>query len=271
MTLPRLGFGTHQMTDRRECVDAVETALAAGYRHVDTAQLYGNEKFVGEAVATSDVDREEVVVATKVWQDSLARDDVLASTRQSLERLGVDTIDVLYAHWPREDYDPEETLSAFDELREEGLIERVGLSNFTPDLLEEAREHLSAPIFANQVEMHPLLPQEELVAYAQEHDHWLVAYAPIARNKVADVPEIREVAEKHDASPAQVSLAWLLAKDNVAAIPKAASAEHIRDNWAARDLDLDEADVAKIDGIERRERIIDPKDAPWNEGSNGPT
>ena len=177
----------------------------------------------------------------------------------------MDDLDLLYVHWPRDTYDAEGTLPAFDELREEGKIEHVGLSNFTPEQLDEARSVLDAPIFAHQVEMHPLLQQEELQEYAREDDHWLVAYAPVARGEVAEVDEIQEVAERNDATPYQVSLAWLAAKENVAAIPKTSSEEHLRDNLAARELDLSEEDIDTIDGIEREERFIDPDDAPWNQ------
>jgi 2,5-diketo-D-gluconate reductase B len=263
--LPRVGLGTYDNTDPEQCATIVETALETGYRHLDTAQEYDNEAAVGDGVARADVDREEVFLATKVWDDSLAHDDVLATTEESLERLGVDAVDLLYVHWPRDTYDPEETLSAFDELRDEGTIDHVGLSNFTPALLDEARDHLDAPIFAHQVEMHPLLQQEELQEYAREHDHWLVAYAPVARGKVTEVDEIRDVAEKHGVTPYQVSLAWLTEKENVAAIPKTSSEEHLRDNFEARNVDLDDDDVAAIDGIEREERLIDPDDAPWNQ------
>jgi 2,5-diketo-D-gluconate reductase B len=119
-------------------------------------------------------------------------------------------------------------------------------------------------VFANQVEMNPMLPQNELVEYGQENDINLVAYSPLARGKVFDVPEVQEVAEKHDASAAQVSLAWVLQRDGVAAIPKASSEAHIRDNWGAKDLELDDEDVAKIESIETRERQVDPDFGPWN-------
>ncbi|WP_440008142.1 aldo/keto reductase [Halomicrococcus sp. SG-WS-1] len=263
--LPRIGLGTYDNTDPEQCADVVAAALEMGYRHVDTAQEYDNEAYVGEGIAQANVDREDVFLATKVWDDNLAHDDVLASTNESLDRLGVDSLDLLYVHWPRDTYDAEDTLPAFDELYDEGTIDHVGVSNFTPDQLDTARETLDAPIFAHQVEMHPLLQQEELQEYAREHDHWLVAYSPVARGKVTEVDEIREVAEKHDATPYQVSLAWLAAKENVAAIPKTSSEEHLQDNFEARKIDLDDEDVAAIDGIEREERIVDPDDAPWNQ------
>ncbi|WP_368276167.1 aldo/keto reductase [Halorussus marinus] len=262
--MPRLGLGTWQNTEGDQCAESVRTALEAGYRHIDTAQAYDNEESVGEGIAAADVDREDVFLATKIWTSNLAHDDVLSTAEESLDKLGVDYVDLLYVHWPANEYDPEGTLSAFDQLYEEGLIENVGVSNFEPRHLDEAREILDAPVFANQVEMHPLLPQDELVEYGREHDVNLVAYSPLARGEVFDVPEIQDIAEKHDASPAQVSLAWLLQRDGVAAIPKATSEEHILDNWGARDLDLDDEDVAKIESIDTRERQVDPDFGPWN-------
>ncbi|AZH27172.1 aldo/keto reductase [Haloplanus aerogenes] len=260
--MPSLGIGTWQNTDPEACANAVATALEMGYRHVDTAQAYDNEASVGEGLARADVPREDVFLATKVWIDELAYDDVLATTQESLEKLGVDYVDLLYVHWPAREYDPEDTLAAFDELYDEGLIERIGISNFEPDQVDEAIETADAPIFANQIECHPLLPQEELRAHCADRDVEVVAYSPLARGEVFDVPEIQEVAEKHGVSEAQVSLAWLREK-GVTAIPKATSEGHIRDNWESLTLDLDDDDVATIDGIERREREVDPGFAPW--------
>jgi 2,5-diketo-D-gluconate reductase B len=262
--MARLGLGTWQNTDPDACAESVRQALEMGYRHVDTAQAYDNETAVGEGIARADVAREDVFLATKVWTSNLAHDDVIHTVTQSLDRLGVDYVDLLYVHWPADEYDPEDTLSAFDQLYDDGLVENVGVSNFEPRHLDEAQEILDAPLFANQVEMHPLLQQDDLVAYATENDVNLVAYSPLARGKVFDVPEIQAVAEKHDASAAQVSLAWLLQRDGVAAIPKASSEAHIRDNWGARDLQLDDEDVAKIEGIDQRDRQVDPSFGPWN-------
>ncbi|WP_411963998.1 aldo/keto reductase [Haloferax sp. YSMS24] len=260
---PKLGFGTYKLEDREECIEAVTTALDVGYRHVDTAQMYDNEAFVGDALAESDVDVEDIFLATKLDTDNLAYDDVIETAHESADRLGVDTIDLLYVHWPLDSYDEDGTLSALDELYDDGLIDNVGLSNFRPDQLESAIEKLDAPVFAHQVEMHPMLPQAELRELAAESDHHLVAYSPIARNDVAENDTIVEIAEKHDASPAQVSLAWVMAKGAVP-IPKAASPDHIRDNFAALELELDADDVAAIDAIETDHRIVDFDSAPWN-------
>lgn len=264
MDLPRLGFGTYQLTDPDRCRAAVEAALETGYRHVDTAEYYGNEAAVGAGIAASAVRREDVIVASKVWRDRLGYDDFLDSARDRVELLGVDTLDLLYVHWPLGAYDPEETLPALLDAREEGLTRHVGLSNFTPAGLDDAIDHLGEPPAAHQVELHPLCQQKKLRDHARRHDYWLVAYAPIARNAVADVPEIRAVAEKHDATPAQVSLAWALSKDHVAVVPKSGTPSHIRENYAARDLELDDEDVAKIDGIDREKRVVDFPNAPWN-------
>jgi diketogulonate reductase-like aldo/keto reductase len=243
----------------------VEAALDMGYRHVDTAQIYRNEKGIGEGIAAADVDREDVFLATKVWIDQLAPEDVKRSTDESLEKLGTEYLDLLYVHWPAKAYDPEGTMAAFSDLVDDGKIERIGVSNFEPHHVDEAAEVLGEYPFANQVEIHPLLQQEELRAHAEEHDYELVAYSPLARGKVFDVPEVVDVAEKHDVSPAQVSLAWLRAKD-ITAIPKATSTDHIEDNFGSLSLGLDEEDVAAIDAIETTDRRVNPDFGPdaWN-------
>ncbi|QKY16548.1 aldo/keto reductase [Halorubrum sp. CBA1229] len=260
----RLGYGTYKLADGEECVAGVAHALETGYRHVDTAQGYDNEASVSAGIDRTDVDRDELFIATKLSTDNLSYDDATATARVSRDRLGVDSIDLLYVHWPINTYDPAETLPALDDLVDEGVVDRIGLSNFRPDQLAEAIHRLDHDVFAHQVECHPLLQQEELRELAAEHGHWLVAYSPIARNRVADVDVLREVAAKHDASPAQVSLAWLLSKERVAPIPKAADFDHVEANWAARDIDLDPEDIERIDALDRGERIVDFDEAPWN-------
>lgn len=263
--MPMLGLGTYQNDDYDQCVSSVTTALEMGYRHIDTAQGYDNEEAVGDAIAESDVPRDELFVATKVTPENLAYDHVVESTEESLEKLGLDRIDLLYVHWPTGEYDPVDTMDAFEELREEEKIHRIGVSNFEPDQLEDAMESSDAPIFANQIEMHPLLQQHELQQVCAEEDIEIVAYSPLARGDVGDVSEIQEVAEKHDATPEQVSLAWLREKD-VTAIPKATGGKHLWQNWESLQVELDDEDVAKIDDIEQTDRQVDPDVAPWNDG-----
>lgn len=259
--MPMLGLGTWQNDDPDQCADSVETALEMGYRHVDTAQAYGNEAAVGEGLAAADVPREEVFLATKVWLSNLSHDDVLSSTRASLDKLGVDYLDLLYVHWPARTYDPEATLSAFDELYDEGTIRRVGVSNFTPAHLDQAREILDAPLFANQVEIHPLLRQDHLLEYAADTDLELVAYSPLARGDVFDVPVLSAIADEHGVSEARISLSWLRER-GVTAIPKATSEAHIRDNWESLTVELTEEEIERIDAIDRTDRKVDPGFGP---------
>ena len=259
--MPTLGLGTWQNDDPDECTASVETALEMGYRHVDTAQAYGNEDAVGDGLAAADVPREDIFLATKVWNSNLATEDALSTTERSLDDLGVDTVDLLYVHWPAGAYDPGGTLGAFDELYDAGKIRAVGVSNFEPHHVEEAMEILDAPLFANQVEIHPFLQQAELRAHAAEHDYELVAYSPLARGDVFESHILTDIADDHDASAAQVSLAWLRAK-GVTAIPKATGRDHIADNWASRTLELSDAELARIDDIDRTERKVDPDFGP---------
>ena len=262
--MPVFGLGTWENDDPAQCTESVRTALEAGYRHVDTAQIYGNEAAVGDGIAAADVDRDDVFLASKVWIDQLAPQDVVESTRESLEKLGVDSVDLMYVHWPAGKYDPGETLPAFAELRDDGLIDRIGVSNFEPTHLDAAADALGEHPFANQVEMHPLLQQESLREYTEANDVELVAYSPLARGHVFDVPEVTDIAEKHGVSAAQVSLAWLCAS-GVTAIPKATGVDHIRDNIASLGLELDEEDRQKIDAIERTDRRLNPDFGPnWD-------
>jgi len=263
LDLPEIGFGTSGATGD-DCVESVRTALEAGYRFLDTAQMYDNEPAVGAGLRLADVDREDVVLASKILPDNLGYEDAKRSSEASLERLGVDAVDLLYVHWPTGAYDAEESLRALQELHDEGVARAVGVSNFTPELLDEAREILDAPITAHQVECHPLFPQDELRAYADEHGHTLVGYCPLGQGEIFDTPELQEVAERHDTSPAAVCIAWAVAK-GVVPIPQSTDEDHIRANLDAAELELTEEDIATIDAIEAEERLIDPDAAAWNQ------
>ena len=262
--IPMLGLGTWENTDPDACAESVATALEMGYRHIDTAQAYGNEADVGDGLAAADVDREEIFLATKVWIDNLEADDVIETTEASLDRLGVDSVDLMYVHWPSRTYDAEETLAAFNELHEAGKIDRIGVSNFEPEQLQEAIELSDAPIVANQVECHPFLQQEELREVCEDEDVDLVAYSPLARGDVLENETLQEIAADHDASPAQVSLAWLRQQE-VTAIPKATSEAHIRDNWQSLSVTLSDEEIERIESIEQTGRRVDPGFGPWNQ------
>lgn len=260
--LDPIGLGTWQVTDPEECRRTVRRALNMGYRHVDTAQIYDNERAVGEGIQAATPPREAVFLATKVAPKRLEPGNLRESVLGSLRRLDVETIDLLYVHWPAGEYDPERTLPALGGLREEGLVRHLGVSNFTPSLLGEARRILDAEILAHQVEMHPLLPQDHLVSDARRHGMHLVAYSPFRHGTLLDHPVLTEVARKHEVSPARVILAWILDHPGVVTIPRARGEKHLRDNLRAVDLDLDPEDHRRIEGIEERDRYIDPPFAP---------
>ena len=255
--IPVLGFGTARMTGD-ECRRAVEAALEVGYRHVDTAQMYDNERAVGEAIAASDVAREDVFVVTKVHPDDAAFDDVIASTRGSLERLGLSRVDLLLLHAPA---DPplEETLAAMNELQDEGAVDHVGVSNFSVGQLESARQLSETPIVTNQVKYHPYHRQDDLLEYCLAHDVCLTAYSPLAEGAVPGDDRLAEIGEPYGKSAPQVALRWLIQQPNVTAIPKAASRRHIEANADVFDFELSDDAVDAVTGDETglRNRLDD--------------
>lgn len=265
--VPRLGLGTWQNTDPEQCARSVRSALEAGYRHIDTAELYDNEGPVGDGLRAADVDRAAVYLATKVLHPravdgdgaTLDREQVRAAVEGCLGRLGVDSVDLLYVHWPAE-WDLELVHTTLAECRDDGLVGGVGVSNYEPVHLETALES-DPEIVANQVELHPLLPQADLRGYCADVGVDVVAYAPLAHGSVFDVPALEAVAEGRGVSVPRVALAWLL-ELGVAAVPKATGVDHIRDNVGAQSLELTDDELATIRGIDRRERFFDPEYAP---------
>lgn len=261
----RLGLGTYTLTGTAG-TELIAAAIEAGYRHIDTARLYENEAEVGDAVDAASVDHEDLFVATKVAhfeEPEPTPDYVRTAVAESRERLGVDALDLLYHHWPRSVEDIDTVLPVFEDLYEEGLVERIGVSNYRIEDIERAEELIDVPLAANQVEMHPLLQQDDLYRYCRERDITVVAYAPLAQGKVFDVPEIVDLADNHDTTPALVSLAWLLSRDCVAAIPRSSSRDHITENLEALELELDEEAIERIDAIEATHRCEDPEWMEW--------
>lgn len=263
--VPKLGFGTWQLTGK-DAREGVAHALELGYRHVDTAQMYGNEAEVGAGLADAGVDRDEVFLATKLGVDNLEPGAVVSSVEDSLRRLGTDRVDVLYIHWPPRD--PSRlppTLSAMNDLRSAEKVRHIGVSNFPPSFVRAAMAE--APVLANQVEYHPYLKQDALLDLAREHDHALVAYSPLARGRAADDPAILEIAEAHGKTPSQVVLRWLVQQGPVATIPKSAHAERRAENADIFDFSLSEDEAKRIAALDRGERLIDPPFAPdWERG-----
>src|SRR3954463_14240797 len=193
-TVPKLGFGTWQI-EGPDCQEAVEDALAIGYRHVDTARAYDNEREVGRGLAAAGVSRRELFLTTKIWREEYAPDDLRRAAEDSLENLQVSCVDLLLLHWPNSDYPLDETLGALVGLRDDGLIKHLGVSNFPPGLLREALK--IAPIFADQVEFHPFLSQDRLPGLAVENDFLPPAFSPLAAGKVPPDPTLKEIGEAH--------------------------------------------------------------------------
>ncbi|NLV14990.1 aldo/keto reductase [Haloarcula argentinensis] len=246
-SVPALGLGTWQLTGQT-CRETVETALEMGYRHIDTAQAYGNERQVGLGIEAATVDRENVFLTTKLDGSNRDERSVRRSTRESLNKLGTDYLDLLLIHWPNTPWmaSLSETLGAMNDLVEEGLVRHIGVSNFSPALLDEARDSSSAPIFTDQVQYHPYWDQRKLLDYCRIHDVLLTAYSPLARGGVLDDPALVQIGNKYGKSPAQVALRWLLQQDGVAAIPKASSREHLEANMAVFDFELTDAEMERI-------------------------
>lgn len=247
--IPELGLGTWQNTGE-SCVETVRTALELGYRHVDTAQAYDNETAVGEGIAAAGVDREGLFLTTKVWRSNLRADDLRRSVEGSLDRLGVDYVDLLLIHWPHPRIPAEEPLGEMAELREEGLVEHLGVSNFTRPQLETALDAVDAPLVTDQVLYHPYRDRTELRAFCAERDLALTAYSPLARGAVLSDETLAGIGERYEKTAAQVALRWLVQQDGVVAIPKATSREHLADNLAVFDFELTPEEMNTIHDLD---------------------
>lgn len=259
--VPAIGLGTWQLRGET-CYRAVRHALDVGYRHLDTAELYGNEDEVGRALADSDVDRDEVWLTTKVRRRNLAPDDLQASATASLRRLGTDHVDLLLIHWPSRRIPLRATLGKMVSLRDAGQVRHVGVSNFPGDMLTEAVQY--APVLCDQVEYHPFLAQEAVLDAAREHDVLVVAYSPLAQGRVAGDDVLAAIGAAHDATAPQVALRWLV-QQGVAALPRSSDPDHISANLDVAGFSLDDAEMARIADLARGERLIDPAFAPdWD-------
>ena len=260
--IPRIGFGTWRLSGR-DCVEGVADALSAGYRHVDTAAMYGNEDAVGHGLRAGGVDRSEVWLTTKVWPDDLEPARLRASLEGSLRRLGVDYVDLLLIHWPNPGIPLEDPLAEMTALREEGRTRQIGVSNFSSSLYRQALE--LAPVLVNQVEYHPFLSQEAVLRVCAEHDVELTAYRPLGKGSVGDEPVLREIADAHSKTPAQVALRWLIEQPSVSAVPKSSSPERRRENLDVFDFELSDQERARIDALPKDRRYVELEWAPeWD-------
>lgn len=256
--MPRLGLGTFELQGAA-CAHVVEEALALGYRHIDTAEGYGNEVEVGRAVRAAGVPRTRVFLTSKVWRDHLTAPDLRRRLVGTLERLGTDHLDLYLVHWPNRDVPAAETAGAMEALRGEGLLRAWGVSNYTVGHLEEALRH--GAVATNQVELHPYFRQEALSRYCRQRGLPITAYSPLARGHATREPVLLEIGREHGRSAAQIALAWALAKGH-AVIPKASRPEHLRANLEALDVRLTADEEARIEMLPQRPRIFEYE---WSE------
>lgn len=262
--IPAIGLGTWELRGRT-CARIVEQALRLGYRHVDTAQIYENEREVGEGLRASGIKRAEVFVTTKVWTTHFAPNDLLRSTKESLAKLRLTEVDLLLLHWPNPQVPLQETLGALAQAKEAGLARNVGVSNFTVALIEEAVAICSAPLACNQVEYHPYLDQTKVLTACKSFGLALVAYSPIAKGRVKNAEALNRIGARYGKSAAQVCLRWLI-QQNAVAIPRTSKIERLSENIAVFDFKLTDNEMDEIFAMGTKQgRITDFGFAPeWD-------
>jgi 2,5-diketo-D-gluconate reductase B len=254
-SIPVIGFGTWTLRGR-DCARLVEQAIRIGYRHIDTAQMYDNEREVGDGVRASGK-RDEVMVTTKVQPSLLAPHDLERSVKESLARLRIDHIDLLLIHWPNPRVPLAETLGAMAKMKREGYVRALGVSNFTVGLLDEATKVSPEPLVCNQIECHPFLDQHKVIAACRAHGMAVVAYSPIARGGAKGNAVLERIGKAHGKSAAQVSLRFLV-QQGIVVIPRTSKIERLEENFALFDFALSEAEMAEIGKLaHRNDRIVD--------------
>jgi 2,5-diketo-D-gluconate reductase B len=262
--VPELGLGTYKLIGNQG-EQTIKNALRLGYRHIDTAQEYRNEAEVGRAIKASHISRDQLFVTTKVERSLLEPEKLMLSVEASLLKLQMEYVDLLLIHWPNPQIPLNESLEAMQILKEQGKAVHIGVSNFPMKLLRQAMEDFSAPIFCNQVEYHALLGQFDLLDYASEHDLLVTAYSPLAQGRLISHPTLNEIAKKYDKTASQVALKWLVEQEQVVAIPKATSEQHLLENLDALSFDLEDDDFYAIDDLDKTTRIVTPDFAPdWD-------
>lgn len=256
--IPALGLGTWEIRGdtARQIVDL---ALTIGYRHIDTAQMYGNEADVGAAISGSSVARDDIFLTTKIWPDHFADGDLQRATEASLQKLQVDAVDLLLLHWPSPTIALAETIKALNEIKLSGMARHIGVSNFTVALIEQALALSDEPLVNNQVEYHPFLSQRRVLEKTRAAGLSLTAYCPIARGKVFGNETIESIAATHQKSPAQITLRWLVQQDGVIAIPRTAKEANARSNFEIFDFSLSDDEMTRISALASpRGRLVNP-------------
>ena len=254
-TIPQLGFGVFQI-DPSDTAEAVTTALEVGYRHIDTAQMYGNEAEVGEAIAKSDIPRDQLWITTKCNNSNHGYDDAQSALDESLQKMGLDHVDLYLIHWPLPGKDLYvDTWKGLEKAQSDGKARAIGVSNFQPHHLDRLLSETETVPAVNQIELHPHMQQAGLRSYHERHGIRTEAWSPIGQGRgLLDAPELSEIAQAHGKSPAQVVLRWHVQIGNIV-FPKSSTAERIRENYAIFDFELGDDEVETINRMERAERL----------------
>ena len=262
--IPILGFGTMTLKED-QCVQLVEASLKLGYRHLDTAQMYSNEREVGSGMRGSGLKREDILLTTKVWFTQLASGDFERSVDESLERLALPWVDLLMIHWPNAQVPLSESIAALCKMKKAGLTKHVGVANFNVAMIEEAVKLASQPIAVLQIETHPYLGESKVIAAARRYGMAVVGYCPLARGKVPAEAVLQRIGKAHGKTPAQVALRFL-EQQQIIPIPRTSKRERLAENLGSLDLKLSEAEMAEIAKLQRpNSRIVSPPQAPqWD-------
>lgn len=261
MTLPALGLGTYRLKDD-VVFTSVKTALELGYRAIDTAQIYGNEEAIGRALAESNVPRSELFITTKIWTDNLGKDKLLPSLKESLKKLQTDYVDLTLIHWPSPGnaVSVAESLQALMAAKEAGLTRQIGVSNFTIELMQQAIDAVAVEnIATNQIELSPYLQNRTVVEWAKQRNIPITSYMTLAYGKALADETINRIAQKHQATAAQVILAWAIAL-GYAVIPSSTKKENLASNLRALELKLDLEDMQAIADLDCNDRLVSPED-----------
>lgn len=263
--IPALGLGTWRLSGN-ECVEAVGGAIEAGYRHIDTASMYGNEEAVGDGIRAGGLPRDEVFVTTKVWPEDIAPGDLERSAEASLKRLGLDAVDLLLIHWPNSAVPLRGSIEALCRVKRGGLARHIGVANFTVALLGEAVALASEPLVTNQCEYHPYLDQGPVLAACRRHGLSLTSYCPLGRAAVFAETVVRTIAAAHGKTPAQIVLRWHMQQPGVVAIPKSGNRQRMAENIAVFDFTLTADEMRRISRLARpNSRMVTPGWSPnWD-------
>jgi 2,5-diketo-D-gluconate reductase B len=262
--IPAIGLGTWDLRGRL-CARLIEQALRLGYRHIDTAEMYGNEREVGEGLRASGVRRDDVFITTKVWQDHLAPRELERATKESLAKLRLSDIDLLLIHWPNPRIPLAETIAALCNMKQAGFARHIGISNFTAALIDEAVKLSTEPLVNNQIEWHPYIDQSKVVAASRQHGLSVTAYSPIARGRAANEESLHLIGTHHRKTAGQVSLRFLIQQGAIA-IPRTSKLERLTENMAIFDFELDDGEMDAIRNLANPQgRVVDWSGSPnWD-------